>query len=652
MAAPPFAPAPAAEPLLDPTAWTEKDRRYWITVGVLVLVAFVMRVYQLDVPSFQHDEAIYSIFSLNFDTYNFDPIYHGPALYYVIHFFFARFGDGELVARMVSVVMALVTFWLIVGPARRWLGPRAALFVTALYAISPVMMAYQRRILFDAFVVVLTLGSVLLFQKIRSEALGTWAWCGAWVGLVAVLVTFLATKANAFFVVAMLGSFWVLDRLRGLGPRDWVVRLPTQLPLLMFGAVSAAAIYWGPRYPDNAPLTARHERFLIAVCVVSSAFLWEWLRRTGTGARLARKANADGEEPGLPYGRIALCGVLCVLVGAFVFAFFFGHGAFWYRTSWETFRTQYWNDILQAMPRMFEYWNGQQKAPRLPGRHDFYLTLMIFYELPILVAFVGGVVHASRNRTPFTDLLLWWSFTSWTLYAMANEKVPWLMIHLVAPFAILGGWWLAQVRVRASQRRLFQGACLLGAGFLLRNTVATSYQSAVDNREPMFYAFTPDSFKELMLTALDEVKNKPGTIWIYNAWPPSWYMRPTGKGKEFPGVPVLYTEHEAPAEPLRFVVCTEADWDGKFKERFAGWHKWTFVPGPGGGPMMDAGAANPHILNWPRGSWFSLRPDLFLQWFFFRKAEIPDNPPAQSFISNKAFLTEWSHIPVVVATPP
>jgi hypothetical protein len=28
--------------------------------------------------------------------------------------------------------MALVTFWLIVGPARRWLGPRAALFVLGL----------------------------------------------------------------------------------------------------------------------------------------------------------------------------------------------------------------------------------------------------------------------------------------------------------------------------------------------------------------------------------------------------------------------------------------------------------------------------------------------------------------------------------------
>ena len=80
--------------------------------------------------------------------------------------------------------------------------------------------------------------------------------------------------------------------------------------------------------------------------------------------------------------------------------------------------------------------------------------------------------------------------------------------------------------------------------------------------------------------------------------------------------------------------------------RFAGWHKWTWEDGA---LKMDGTGENPHILNWPRLSWSSFQPDLFFKWFVFRTAEIPDYPPNPA---HPTFLTEWSHIPVVVATPP
>ena len=73
------------------------------------------------------------------------------------------------------------------------------------------------------------------------------------------------------------------------------------------------------------------------------------------------------------------------------------------------------------------------------------------------------------------------------------------------------------------------------------------------------------------------------------------------------------------------------------------------------GRVVEEGRGeNPHVLNWPRLSWYSLRPDLFTRWFFRREAMIPSYPlPADhGFFTNQAFLTEWSHIPVVVATPP
>ena len=91
---------------------------------------------------------------------------------------------------------------------------------------------------------------------------------------------------------------------------------------------------------------------------------------------------------------------------------------------------------------------------------------------------------------------------------------------------------------------------------------------------------------------------------------------------------------------MRLVVCMEPDWE-KFKaERFPGWHKRTFENGK---VVLDGTGPNAHILNWPRASWTSLRPDKWAHWFITREASLPESPDP--------FLTEWSHIPVVVATP-
>jgi predicted membrane-bound mannosyltransferase len=650
----PVAARPVAEPPADPNAWTRRDPRYWPVAGAILVLGAAMRLYHLATPAFQHDEAIYSVFSNNFRDYNFDPVYHGPSLYHIIKAFFLVLGDNDFSARLVSVAMAMVTFGLVIGPARRWLGDRAALFSLALYAISPVMVTYQRRILFDAFVVVLTLASVLLFHKVRTSALGGAEWIAAWVGLVVVTVVFLATKANAFFIVAMLVSFFVATVAHNALGRAWIeaVPFPRQLPLLMFGVMSAAAIYWGPRYPEDMSLTHKHELFLKIVAVASSAFLWEWLRRGAGSSRKAAPVERGTAAYPAGMGGVGIGLALSLGAGALVYGFLFGHGYLWFAHpgQWWAARGQYLGDVQHAMTRMLEYWNGQQKTPRLPGRHDFYIPLMIAYELPILVAFIGGVARASRQRSPFTDLLIWWSFTSWTLYAVANEKVPWLMIHLAAPFALLGGWWLAQLKPRGAMQPVAGALAVFGAAYLLRNVSACNYERAVDNREPMFYAFTAESFKDTLFHAIEVTRGQQGDFWIYNAWPPSWWMR--SSATTYGAVTFYAPEHEPPPNKLRLAVCMEPDWEKYKKERFAGWHTWTYQPDKG--VVADAAGANPHILNWPRLSWYSFRPDLFFDWFVHRKAEPPiyPQPPHHSFFTNTAFLTEWSHIPVVVATPP
>lgn len=654
--------------------WTERDSRYWPVVIVILIIAAGLRLFHLGVttasssgwfgnpaPIFQHDEAIYSIFSYNFQDYNFDPVYHGPTLYHLIkltYILFGAQGDYDFSARFVSVVMGLITLWMVIGPGRRWMGSRGALWGLLVLAISPVMVTYQRRILFDAWVVVLTLGSVLAFQNAISNRPGTWRWRGAWIGLVALLTTFLVTKANSFFVVAMLISFWVLTRVRNLGPRNWLVKLPVQLPMMAFVTLSIAAAL--AIRDENQH---RNELALQIVGFVCCALLWEWLRRPASDQRvkrapkaaLADSAPAEAAPPAILWPKPDLVTVvLSTVVGAFIYAFFFGHGYLWWRDPLHALQN-HWGEIKTAMPRMLEYWGGQQKQPRLPGRHDFYLTLMIAYEFPILIAAICGIYRASRRRTRFTDLLLWWTFTSYTLYAVANEKVPWLTMHVMLPLALLAGWWLGQVQfVKPMARRLAAVACVLSAAFLLRNVSATNYERALDHREPMFYAFTSEAFRDTYFKALSVAHDYTGDIWVFNAWPASWYMRHADK--EFPGAAVFYDEGFPPAakNPFRLVVCKEEDFETKKadgtverKPKFIGYHKWIYDP-VADTVVKDGTGEPPYILLWPRLSWSSLRPDKWINWFITRKAttdQAPDN-------STDPFLTEWSHIPVVVATPP
>jgi predicted membrane-bound mannosyltransferase len=763
--------ARAAEPAV-PHAWTERDRRYWPTVWTVVAIALLLRVFYLGVmtsgsagwtgvgplrdgPTYMHDEAIYSIFSHNFHEYNFDPVYHGPSLYHLIKLFFILSSDNDFSGRMVSVTMGMLLMWLVLGPGRRWMGARGALWCAGLIAISPVMVTYQRRILFDAFVMVLTLAPILCFQSAISIKPGTWRWRWAWIGLVSLITVFLATKANSFFVIAMLGSFWVLTRLRSLLPRDWPVKLPPDLPLITFFFLVAATIILADRdgiipFVKTVSVPGK-ERLLQVLAVLCCAVLWEWLRRPAPEPRSVKRARAvtvpavasasvpvatsestvpavaaeapvevvpveEPEpsrwawaapklawipvailaeyliyaqwlvEPRPPLAVLAGVGiallagvfllpkpetktlVLSLAAGAVVYAFLFGHGAMWPKEIGEALHAvnkpqalsglaqKHLDEIRRAMPKMLEYWGGQQKAPRLPGRHDYYLPLLTAYELPILIAAIYGIFRAGRRRTRFTDLLLWWCFTTFTLYSIANEKVPWLATHFELPFLILAGWALGQLRFeKMSARAGFAVACILGAAYLLRNVVACNYQRALDNKETMFYAFTSESFQDTYFKAFQVAKeqNYQGDIWVYNAWPASWYMRHADV--EFPGAAILYDETFPKTEkPLRLVVCQEPDFEKEKDGKFKGFHKWTWDPNTRQ-VVRDSGGENPYILLWPRISWTSLRLDKWVRWFVTRDAPLPEGDPwwNEHPDANKddAFLTEWSHIPVVVATP-
>ena len=65
-------------------------------IFAIMILAIILRFAFLDLKLFHHDEAIHACFSyqlLTIGNYLYDPVYHGPFLYYITASMFALFGD-------------------------------------------------------------------------------------------------------------------------------------------------------------------------------------------------------------------------------------------------------------------------------------------------------------------------------------------------------------------------------------------------------------------------------------------------------------------------------------------------------------------------------------------------------------------------------
>ncbi len=122
---------------------------------IIILIAIVLRFLFLDLKLFHHDESIHAWFSyelLTKGTYTYDPMYHGPLLYYLTAGMFWLFGQSDLVARLLpalfgTLLVPLVYFIYRLG----YLDKRQALVAALFVAVSPDMVYFSRFLRQDIF---------------------------------------------------------------------------------------------------------------------------------------------------------------------------------------------------------------------------------------------------------------------------------------------------------------------------------------------------------------------------------------------------------------------------------------------------------------------------------------------------------------------
>ena len=452
--------------------------RWWELAGYanLLLAAALMRLWDLGSRAIHHDESLHALYSWNLSEgigYKHDPMMHGPFQFEATSAIFFVFGDSDFTAR---VLYALAGTALVGLPFlfRTRLGRLGALLVATLLAFSPALLYFSRFARNDILVAVWTLGLVICMWRYIDEGRNRYLYAGS-----ALLTLAFATKETAYIVTATLGLYLVMV----IVSRNWTsvrgritvvgVSPPAALGRVVTGVWSA--------YQEGVkvPQASRPATFLLILVTLS---LPQWSALVGrfqdtwllnwTNLVLA---NGQGVPPiGAPSGGgLVIAGLIVfVLLGVAVYWGFRWNWPVWWRCAlifygvWVVLYTTFFTNMAGIGSGMWQslgYWVVQQGEARGGQPWYYYFVISPLYEfLPLIVGVIAAVYYLRRNDS-FGHFLVFWSVTTFILYTMASEKMPWLLVNVTLPLIILSGKFISDVVVQVSWRRLVSRGGILVA---------------------------------------------------------------------------------------------------------------------------------------------------------------------------------------------
>ena len=195
------------------------------------------------------------------------------------------------------------------------------------------------------------------------------------------------------------------------------------------------------------------------VSILQDTPLLEW-----SGLTLASPAGGSGPI-GSPIGGGL---VVAFLVTAFLIFLALSYGLKWNTSVWwkaaaifyalyilmyTSFLTNGFG-IGSGVWQSLGYWVVQQGEGRGSQPWYYYTVITTLYEfLPLLLSIIGSVYYL-RKRDRFGLFLVYWVWTTFLLYTIASEKMPWLLVNITLPMIVLSGKLLNDIIVRLEWRKV------------------------------------------------------------------------------------------------------------------------------------------------------------------------------------------------------
>ncbi|MFN3974055.1 MAG: flippase activity-associated protein Agl23 [Dehalococcoidia bacterium] len=413
----------------------------------LMGVALVMRLWGLGERALHHDESLHAVYSWYLATgrgYRHDPMMHGPFQFHANAFLFFLFGDTDFTARLLYALFgtALVGLPYLL---RKQFGTTGALCASVLLAFSPTLFYFSRfarnDILMAVWATLLMVCTWRYLEGGRSVYLYPFS---------AVLALAFATNETAYFVALLLGGFlavlafpdmrdWALGRksLRQVGPAGTLLLVLVSLTLPLWTALVALL-------PGLAPALANPDpsRGLVGLPMGGGWYVATALLAATFGVSVGLGLFWNGRR-----------WLACALV---------------FYAVWLTLYTTVFTNpfgVFTGAWQSLGYWIAQQGVARGGQPWYYYFVVGWTYEfLPFLLALAALVTF--WRATLFTRFLVYWVVGSFILYTWASEKMPWILVNLAFPLALLGGRALGWLVERVPWRRAWERGALLGAAIV------------------------------------------------------------------------------------------------------------------------------------------------------------------------------------------
>jgi uncharacterized protein (TIGR03663 family) len=143
-----------------------------IIIILINLIGIFLRLFLLDERPFHHDEGLYSLYGYYWAIdpsklyYQYNPLLHGPLLFWILSKFFILFGDSNFTARLPSVIIGqlLVNTPLIF---QKYLSKITILILLTVINFSPLLVYYSRFVGHD--LLMLLLMSLTLYAVFGEE---------------------------------------------------------------------------------------------------------------------------------------------------------------------------------------------------------------------------------------------------------------------------------------------------------------------------------------------------------------------------------------------------------------------------------------------------------------------------------------------------
>ena len=339
---------------------------------------------------------------------------------------------------------------------RRELGRYGALIAAVLLAFSPSILYFSRFIRNDIYMAVWTLALVAVIwrylERPRMSLLVAWAvlWALAF-----------TTKETAYMTAGIMGLYllfrawpdiwsWLSGRMRlaDFSPPAVLLLLLVTLTLPLWGPLLGLVQDWFGVVlvnPDpNDPVAG------------ATRAATDTGRPVGAGTYIAVIATLALMSVSALVGLLWSRWRWLLLAGIFLVIFvllFSGFG-----TNWRGIFTGTWGSL--------GYWVAQQPVERAGQPWYFYLLLSVNYEFLVFLPALVGAPFLFR-RGGFDRFLVYWAVVTLMAFSYAGERMPWLLVGITLPLALLTARSLGLLVAWLPWRRLGAGRAaqpvLLGA---------------------------------------------------------------------------------------------------------------------------------------------------------------------------------------------